>query len=219
MLVNRITEVRNDIDNVLTLKSTDTENKNIVRGNNTFFSSYKMLKESIQSYVLTSEKMDFRVKDDTLKLLYSVMDSSKLIFDNQLVTRPESYKKESENIVAKLSNEWYQYIKDKNAPIVDSLNILKLVAESSKQIAIRNLQSDIKKCETWPINSDLLENYFAACEKAEEYRESMNFDDEIEDFLRKVSMKNATLLDITPKVMEWIEKEGFMEKIGLSIKA
>lgn len=219
MLVNRITEVRNDIDNVLTLKSTDTENKNIVRGNNTFFSSYKMLKESIQSYVLTSEKMDFRVKDDTLKLLYSVMDSSKLIFDNQLVTRPESYKKESENIVAKLSNEWYQYIKDKNAPIVDSLNILKLVAESSKQIAIRNLQSDIKKCETWPINSDLLENYFAACEKAEEYRESMNFDDEIEDFLRKVSLKNATLLDITPKVMEWIEKEGFMEKIGLSIKA
>lgn len=219
MLVNRITEVRNDIDNVLTLKSTDTENNNVVRRNNTFFSSYKMLKESIQSYVLTSEKMDFRVKDDTLKLLYSVMDSSKLIFDNQLVTRPESYKKESENIVAKLSNEWYQYIKDKNAPIVDSLNILKLVAESSKQIAIRNLQSDIKKCETWPINSDLLENYFAACEKAEEYRESMNFDDEIEDFLRKVSMKNATLLDITPKVMEWIEKEGFMEKIGLSIKA
>lgn len=219
MLVNRITEVRNDIDSVLTLKSTDTENNNIVRRNNTFFSSYKMLKESIQSYVLTSEKMDFRVKDDTLKLLYSVMDSSKLIFDNQLVTRPESYKKESENIVAKLSNEWYQYIKDKNAPIVDSLNILKLVAESSKQIAIRNLQSDIKKCETWPINSDLLENYFTACEKAEEYRESMNFDDEIEDFLRKVSLKNATLLDITPKVMEWIEKEGFMEKIGLSIKA
>lgn len=218
MLVNRISEVRNDIDSVLTLKSTETEKNNIVRKNNTFFSSYKTLKESIQSYVLTSEKLDFRAKDDTLKLMCSIMESTKLIFDNQLVTHLESFKKDSENIVIKLSSEWDQYIKDKSAPVLDSLNILKLVSESSRQIAIRNLQSDIKKCETWPINSDLLENYFAACEKAEEYRESMNFDDEIEDFLRKVSLKNATMADITQKVMEWIEKEGFKNKIGLIIK-
>ena len=67
-------------------------------------------------------------------------------------------------------------------------------------------------------NADLLDNYFKACHQADEYRQSMNFDDEIETFLRKVSNRMATLDDITPKVMEWIEKEEFKTKIGLSIK-
>lgn len=219
MLVKRIADVRNDIDSVITLRNTDTEKNYIVRKNNTFFASYNILKESIQSYALISEMTDFKAKEDTLKLMRSAMESAKTIFDKQLVTRPDAFKKDSDSIAAKLSSEWEQYIKERNAPILDSLNILRQVAESSKQMAIRNLQSEIKKCETWPINSDLLENYYEACEKADEYRQSMSFDDEIEDFLRKVSSKNATLADITPKVMEWIEKEKFKGKIGLSIKA
>ena len=45
----------------------------------------------------------------------------------------------------------------------------------------------------------------------------MNFDNEIENFLRIVSLK-AAMADITPKVTEWIEKEDFKGIIGLSIR-
>lgn len=218
MLVNKISSVRNDMDVVDTLRHSETEKSNIVKKNNTFFSSYALLKESVQSYIMISERTDFKVKDDTLKLIRNTMDNAKGIFDSQMVSRHDAFKKDSESIISKLTSEWEQYIKERNTPVLDSLNILKQVAEPSKQIAIRNLQSDIKKCETWPVNADLLDNYFKACHQADEYRQSMNFDDEIETFLRKVSNRMATLDDITPKVMEWIEKEEFKTKIGLSIK-
>ena len=218
MLVNKISSVRNDMDVVDTLRHSETEKSNIVKKNNTFFSSYALLKESVQSYIMISERTDLKVKDDTLKLIRNTMDNAKGIFDSQMVSRHDAFKKDSESIISKLTSEWEQYIKERNTPVLDSLNILKQVAEPSKQIAIRNLQSDIKKCETWPVNADLLDNYFEACHKADDYCQSMSLDDEIAAFLRKVSMKIATMADITPKVMEWIEREDLRDKIGLSIK-
>ena len=54
--------------------------------------------------------------------------------------------------------------------------------------------------------------------KAEELLKEMRFDDEIKDFLIKVRDKKATLIDITPSILEWIHAENIADKVSLSIK-
>ena len=46
----------------------------------------------------------------------------------------------------------------------------------------------------------------------------MEFDSEIADFLRKVKDRNASLLDLTDSIIDWIRKENLSSNIMLSIK-
>ena len=48
---------------------------------------------------------------------------------------------------------------------------------------------------------------------------TIDFDKEIINFLKIVSLKTATLSDITDSILKWIEKENLADKIILSIKA
>ena len=48
--------------------------------------------------------------------------------------------------------------------------------------------------------------------------QGMRFDDDIKIFLQKVSLRTATLADLTPQILEWINEENIADKISLSIK-
>ena len=63
-----------------------------------------------------------------------------------------------------------------------------------------------------------IDSYMEARHKAEELLKEMRFDDEIEDFLIKVRDKKATLIDITPSILEWIQAENIADKVSLSIE-
>ena len=55
-------------------------------------------------------------------------------------------------------------------------------------------------------------------QQANELLEEMRFDDDIKSFLQKVALRTATLADLTPQILEWINSESIADKIGLSIK-
>ena len=46
----------------------------------------------------------------------------------------------------------------------------------------------------------------------------VHFDAEIEKFLKKVSDKEATLLDLNDTILQWIKEEKLEKSIALSIK-
>lgn len=83
---------------------------------------------------------------------------------------------------------------------------------------IRSCIIAFNKCEKWPLTQEIIDSYMEARQKADNLLKEMRFDDEIMDFLIKVRDKRATLIDITPSILEWIQSENIADKVSLSIR-
>ena len=70
----------------------------------------------------------------------------------------------------------------------------------------------------WPVDEQVIKEYFMAKEKAVELLNDMKFDSEIQLFLRKVRDKEATLFDLTEPVRKWLIEEGLEKNITIGIK-
>ena len=70
----------------------------------------------------------------------------------------------------------------------------------------------------WPVDETVSIQYKAAKTKANAILSKMQFDDEIAVFLKKAKDKEASLLDLTDTIIEWIRREGLSGNIMLSIK-
>jgi uncharacterized iron-regulated protein len=71
---------------------------------------------------------------------------------------------------------------------------------------------------SWPINEALYLKYVNRRLLGEKKINEIHFDAEIEDFLRKVKNQKASLLDLTPEILDWIKENNFDKNIMLSIK-
>ena len=83
---------------------------------------------------------------------------------------------------------------------------------------VRGCITALNKCKEWPLTKDNIDSYKEARQKAEDLLKEMKFDDEIKVFLIKVRDKNATLTDLTPSILEWIQSENIADKVSLSIR-
>lgn len=93
-----------------------------------------------------------------------------------------------------------------------------MIPVHSNPMIVKNCVANIKKCEKWPLTEDTVSGYLNAKQQANELLEEMRFDDDIKSFLQKVALRTATLADLTPQILEWINSESIADKIGLSIK-
>lgn len=215
-----IDKVRSNISSVIKMKGTEEEKSSIVKKNNSFFQSYDRLKVILTCYKLIRESTGFVLSNDAHKLMIDTISDVKTIFELENVTRPEAFKKNVDILERKIPDEWKIYISNMSVQVLDDISILRQVADNSDQISLKNSQTSIKKCiDSWPLSQEIIDDYNVACENLKDYRNRISFDDEVEAFLRKVSTKTATLEDLSPKVMDWIEKENFKSRIGLVIKA
>lgn len=202
------------------MKGTEEEKRNIVKKNNSFFQSYDRLKVILTCYKLIRESTGFVLSNDAHKLLIDTISDVKTIFELENVIRLEAFKKNVDILERKIPDEWKIYISNKSVQVLDDISILRQVADNGDQISLKNSQTSIKKCiDSWPLSQEIIDDYNVACENLKDYRNRISFDDEVEAFLRKVSTKTATLEDLSPKVMDWIDKENFKSRIGLVIKA
>lgn len=83
---------------------------------------------------------------------------------------------------------------------------------------VKNCIANIKKCEKWPLNQESIKCNITAKQQADELLKEMHFDDDIKVFLQKVTLRTATLADITPQILEWIHLEKIDDKFSLLIK-
>ena len=107
-------------------------------------------------------------------------------------------------------------LQNSNSELINGLNIIVLVHPTPT--VVKNCIAAFNKCEKWPLTQESIDAYKEARLKANELLREMRFDDEIRDFLIKVRDKRATLTDITPSILEWIQSENISDKVSLSIR-
>ena len=216
MLHEKIQETIGLIEDVIDNRQKENENANTAKRNSVFFDSYDKLTHSITSYILAKRNFGFVLQANTSASLKDLMNYSKTTFDNAKAVNPTSFKQKSEIFIDSITREWGIYYKKSNSELIDGLNIIVLV--HSTPAVVRSCIATFNKCEKWPLTQESIDSYKKARKKADGLLKEMKFDDEIRDFLIKVRDKRATLTDITPSILEWIQSENISDKVSLRIR-
>lgn len=216
MLRQKIQSTIGLIDDVVDNRQKENDNANTAKRNSIFFDSLAKLTPLITSYILAKKNFSFTLQSNTSATLRDLMNYSKNTFDNEKAVNPTPFKQKSEVFVESIAKEWEAFYKANNSELINGLNIIVLVHPTPN--VVRSCISAFKKCEELPLTSESIETYKEARQKADELLKEMRFDDEIRDFLIKVRDKRATLTDITPSIMQWIQSENIADKVGLSIR-
>ena len=216
MLHEKIQETIGLIEDVIDNRQKENENANTAKRNSIFFDSYDKLTYSITSYILAKRNLGFVLQANTSASLKDLMNYSKTTFDNAKAVNPTPFKQKSEIFIDSITREWGIYYKKSNSELIDGLNIIVLV--HSTPAVVRSCIATFNKCEKWPLTQESIDSYKKARKKADGLLKEMKFDDEIRDFLIKVRDKRATLTDITPSILEWIQSENISDKVSLRIR-
>ena len=216
MLHEKIQETIGLIEDVIDNRQKENENANTAKRNSVFFDSYDKLTHSITSYILAKRNFGFVLQANTSASLKDLMNYSKTTFDNAKAVNPTPFKQKSEIFIDSITREWGIYYKKSNSELIDGLNIIVLV--HSTPVVVRSCIATFNKCEKWPLTQESIDSYKKARKKADGLLKEMKFDDEIRDFLIKVRDKRATLTDITPSILEWIQSENISDKVSLRIR-
>ena len=216
MLHEKIQETIGLIEDVIDNMQKENENANTAKRNSIFFDSYDKLTHSITSYILAKRNFGFVLQANTSASLKDLMNYSKTTLDNAKAVNPTPFKQKSEIFIDSITREWGIYYKKSNSELIDGLNIIVLV--HSTPAVVRSCIATFNKCEKWPLTQESIDSYKKARKKADGLLKEMKFDDEIRDFLIKVRDKRATLTDITPSILEWIQSENISDKVSLRIR-
>lgn len=216
MLHEKIQSTIGLIEDVVDNRQKENDNVNAAKRNSTFFDSFAKLTPSIKSFILVKKNFSFTLQSNTASVLQELMDYSKATFDNAKAVNPAPFSKKSEAFVDLIAKEWETFYKANNSELINGLNIIVLVHPTPT--IVRSCISTFIKCEKWPLTQEIIDSYKEARQKADDLLKEMRFDDEIRDFLIKVRDKRATLTDLTPSILEWIQSENIADKVSLGIK-
>ncbi len=216
MLQERICDCQKLMETVSKNKNIEVENQNTAKKNNTFFDSYGEFMKSLQSVVVVRKVFGFSLSETTAILLNEILQITEETFKNQKVINPSGYYNKVRNLISELSAEWNQYIVQQSAELKGELEIVKQV--STEKSKIDTLLRRMRACQQWPVTNETAISYTAAVHEAKDLFGDMKFDSHISEFLQKVNTHEATLMDLTPDVMEWLKNEGLDRKVFLTIR-
>lgn len=116
-----------------------------------------------------------------------------------------------------LKENWFQYINSIIGSLNNTLQMLENLYDNSDDI--KKLRLDIKRMEgKWPFTETELDYFKRSVKESKEIIESLDVSNNIKEFLIKVSKREASVLDLSEEVMDWLEKNKFNEKLSIRFK-
>lgn len=173
------------------------------------------------------ETMDYTITCDTVQSLEECMNKlneaiAAGIVDADILTAARQ--QISRKVNPNLSKEWKAFHKNKTKSSLSKLDTLGNLAGSPDMIA--SIRANISGGSEWAGLSlcddgahTRLSLLKAAIDKIDELEKNLNLSDEIKAFIAKVTSRRARITDISPTIIEWIQKENLDEKFVINFKS
>lgn len=217
MLKEQINSAVQLMETVNQVKNSEVAKKYTVQTNNTFFAAFDTFSSCMESYLLLKNHFPLFCADDSLeKEIREVSDVIKKVIDEKKVFRIDYISKTVTRINDRLEKQWQAFFDNMNHKTLEDITILMQVSEQKTQLLA--MYKAIIDSKNWPVSDDTLNRYQEAITESTQFLSKTKFDQEIEDFLKKVKDRTATLSDLTPSILEWLEAENLTGKISLSIR-
>ena len=190
----------------------DAEAKN----RNTFFDSLTRFITIMNSLHCTKCFNDFSLTAESKELMKKCWENISNTFETEKITNPVTFRNDVNKLEGLIGDLWKCYISGKDLEMLDMLEIFAQVCNNKKEI--QDIVVSIRGLNTWPINDSLVQRYNNRIKQGKKKIEENHFDHEIEVFLRKVKEKQASLLDLNPTILKWIQDNDLGKNISLSIR-
>ena len=192
------------------------ENEKETKRNKIFFDAYQEFSQVVHSFLVVKTFFDFSPSQSPIISMQNVMNETQKVFQLQKVINPNRYKEQVQKCCGLFKQEWEIFSKDYAKEIRESLEIVKMLSVQKGDIS--GMIRKLKACQTFPVTFETAQNCVNARKEAESLLAQMHFDAHISEFLNKVKLNSATLLDLTPEVKTWLEDENMLGKIFLKIQ-
>ena len=217
MLQQKISRCNSLIEEVQANKEQKEGNEKVAKRNNRFFDAFNnFLIPILSSLKVIKSLPEFSFPEAFNINLKNYIEDTQVALTTKVIKNPEGYNSGLSKLYSEFENCWKAMTKTFNESLLDEIAILRLV--QSDTIEIFQITRCINNIQNWPVREDAVKMYKAARDKGEELLSEMKFDKEIKEFLQKVRDKQASLLDLNDKILNWIKSEQFENKFLLTVR-
>ena len=215
MLIDTLKEYIIDMKNVREMETASADTKKQATVDYNFKQLVLSLKKTIGEVDLAVKNSDFRPSAYVVSALKSVLASCDKVIQVGAAdeTTTQNISAESKKLYAVIGQEWSDYYTQMSSHIISLIDTVKsILKDENKAVYAVN---KIKKAATW---NTTIDNYNYLKQGLAEADQILNDLDLGEDsavlaFLRLVSEGNATILDLTDEILEWIKYENLGDKM------
>ena len=218
MLIDTLNECIVDMKTVREMETASADTKKQATADYNFKQLVLGLKKTVSEVNLAVNNSDFRPSANVISALKSFLASCDKVIQvgaaNEATTQYIS--NESKKLYAVIGQEWSEYYSKMSTNIISLLETVKsILKDENKAVYAVN---KIKKAASW---NTTIENYNYLKQGLAEADQILNDfdldeDSEVLAFLKLVSSGNATIMDLTDEILEWIKAENLGDKLFIN---
>ena len=216
MLADKLRACKTLMCEVAINKDAVEENEREAARNKVFFDMYGELKAALMTFIIGRTLLDFHPSEQLMTLIEDALQETRNIFEAQKVVEPYKYRDLAQKCIKNIHEEWISYSAVYAEGAINDLEIIRMLGV--KKGDINGILRKLRACQTWPMSEEIARDCRKAKEDAKVLLSEMHFDMHVSVFLKKVKSNTATLLDLTPEILEWIDQEQLAGRITLKIQ-
>lgn len=218
MLIDTLNECIVDMKTVREMETASADTKKQATADYNFKQLVLGLKKMVEEVDLAIKNSDFRPSANAISALKSFLDFCDKIIQvgaaNEATTQYIST--EFKKLYAVIGQEWFEYYSKMYAHIISLLDTVKsILNDENKAVYAIN---KIKKAANWNTTIDNYNYLKQGLAEADQILNDLDLDEDSEvlAFLKLVSAGNATILDLTDEILEWIKTENLGDKMFIN---
>ena len=218
MLIDTLNECIVDMKTVREMETASADTKKQATADYNFKQLVLGLKKTVLEVDLAVKNSDFRPSANVISALKSFLASCDKVIQvgaaNEATTQYIST--ESKKLYAVMGQEWSEYYTKMSSHVISLLDTVKsILKDENKAVYAVN---KIKKAANWNTSLDNYNYLKQGLAEADQILEDLDLDEDSEvlAFLKLVSAGNATILDLTDEILEWIKTENLGDKMYIN---
>lgn len=218
MLIDTLNECIVDMKTVREMETASADTKKQATADYNFKQLVLGLKKTVLEVDLAVKNSDFRPSANVISALKSFLASCDKVIQvgaaNEATTQYIST--ESKKLYAVMGQEWSEYYTKMSSHVISLLDTVKsILKDENKAVYAVN---KIKKAANWNTSIENYNYLKQGLAEADQILEDLDLDEDSEvlAFLKLVSAGNATILDLTDEILEWIKTENLGDKMYIN---
>lgn len=216
MLLNKVKETTN----LIKLESEVNENKKINEDFKRVFKRLELIEKAFNNYYKTIKTLNkeygIEYKYDDLNLLKRKLKKLKENLKGEYIDMSliDAITKETNELEQSLKEKWNLYIVSETNGLINTLKTIRSIVNDKPKVDIV-VHSIMKDRVAWPVDNDKLNNINNKKKEAQKLISDLGLNKNISDFIEKIALNQATILDLTPEILDWVRNKEFENNIAL----
>lgn len=226
MLINDIKKTIKDLKKLDTIELAEQDAEKRVKNDNDFSALVFDFTTSVLKVSEASKQLGFKLSAETLKSIEEGIQKIEEVISSSVVNEVELANTKqhiNKKVNPNLSKEWKEFHVKKTAGLSAKLSSMGGLVQDPNQIAV--IKKNLNNGSDWlglSLKDDgihtRLDLLTEGINEVDQLEHSLNLNEEIKDFVVKVTSGKAKVTDLKQNIIDWIVNENLTDKFTICFK-